>query len=191
MSRELLQHFRNYIAIEEKDEAEIVAHFRTATFAKKTILLAENARSIPHFFVIKGCLRMFYLNEKGIEQTAQFAIENWWLTDYLSFERQSRSSFSIQAVEATEVLMIDYKQQEALLAQFPLLERYFRLIYQRNYGALQLRSKYLHEFSREELYEHFSSRFPEFVQRVPQYLLASYLGMTPEYLSEIRAKRRS
>lgn len=191
MSRELLQHFRNYITIEEKDEAEIAAHFRTATFAKKAILLAENARSIPHFFVIKGCLRMFYLNEKGIEQTAQFAIENWWLTDYLSFERQSRSIFSIQAVEATEVLMIDYKQQEALLAQFPLLERYFRLIYQRNYGALQLRSKYLHEFSREELYEHFSSRFPEFVQRMPQYLLASYLGMTPEYLSEIRAKRRS
>jgi hypothetical protein len=126
-----------------------------------------------------------------VEQTTHFAIENWWLTDYLAFQSQQTTGFYIQAVENTQVLAIDWHAQERLLAQYPYLERYFRLVYQRAYGADQLRIKYLYAFSREELYHHFSTHFPEFIQRIPQYLLASFLGFTPEYLSEIRKKKRS
>lgn len=134
---------------------------------------------------------MFFVNEKGVEQTTQFAIENWWMSDYLSFERGQPSDFSIQAVEKTEVLSIDHFSQEALLKDFPFMERYFRLVMQHAYAASQYRIKYLYGLSREELYHHFNRHFPEFVQRVPQYLLASFLGFTPEYLSEIRAKKLS
>ena len=81
--------------------------------------------------------------------------------------------------------------QEELLQQFPKMERYFRFIYQRAYAASQRRIKFLYEFTREELYHHFNDHYPEFVQRIPQYLIASYLGFTPEYLSEIRSKARS
>lgn len=134
---------------------------------------------------------MFFINEKGMEQTIQFAIENWWITDYLAFDRQAKTEFSIQALEPTEVLQIDYQHQERLLSAFPQLERYFRLIYQRVYAALQLRAKYFYDFSREQLYHHFNNSFPGFTQRIPQHLLASYLNMTPEYLSEIKKKAHS
>jgi hypothetical protein len=71
------------------------------------------------------------------------------------------------------------------------MERYFRFVYQRAFASSQLRMKYIYDFSKEEMYKHFRDNFPEFIQRIPQYLLASYLGFTPEYLSEIRSKTRS
>ncbi|MGV3540028.1 MAG: Crp/Fnr family transcriptional regulator [Rufibacter sp.] len=101
------------------------------------------------------------------------------------------TQFCIQAVEASEVLVLEHAAQEALLKNVPKMERHFRCIYQRAFAASQMRIKYLYDYSREELYHHFHQHFPEFVQRVPQYLLASFLGITPEYLSEIRGKYRS
>ncbi|NCI47017.1 Crp/Fnr family transcriptional regulator [Sediminibacterium soli] len=191
MSEKLIKHFRKYIPVDAEDEAEMISFFRSGTFAKKESLVVQNTKCRYHFFVVKGCLRMFYIDEKGMEQTIQFAIENWWITDYLAFEKQTVTAFEIQAVEKSDVVQIDYGSQEKLLARFPQLERYFRLIYQRAYAATQLRTKYLHDFSREQMYHHFSESFPEFAGRVPQQLLASYLNMTPEYLSEIKKKRRS
>src|SRR5690606_7344096 len=90
-------------------------------------------------FVLKGVLRKFFINEKGTEQTTEFAIENWWLTDNLAYEHQLKTGFYIQAVETSEILVITQKSQEQLLAQFPVLERYFRFIYQRAYAASQMR----------------------------------------------------
>jgi CRP-like cAMP-binding protein len=134
---------------------------------------------------------LFFINEKGVEQTVQFALENWWLADYTSFSAQKPSEYYIQTVEKSEILSIDFQSQEKLLKEFPNMERYFRLIHQRAHAAYQLRIKYLYSSSREELYHQFNQLYPEFVQRIPQYLMASYLGFTPEYLSEIRKKRIS
>jgi CRP-like cAMP-binding protein len=141
-----------------------------------------------HYFVLKGCLRKFFVNEKGIEQTTEFAIENWWLTDNKAFEQRLPTEFFIQAVEHSEVLRIDNLSQEQLLQAFPKMERYFRFIYQRAFAASQMRIKYLYGLSKEAFYHHLNEQHPEFVQRMPQYLIASYLGFTPEYLSEIRKK---
>lgn len=88
-------------------------------------------------------------------------------------------------------MQIDFKNQMLLLEDFPKLERYYRMIYQRAYAALQMRTKYLYDFSKEEFYHHFNNHFPEFTRRIPQHLLASYLNMTPEYLSEIKSKLQS
>ena len=126
-----------------------------------------------------------------IEQTTEFAIENWWITDNIAYERRVPSEFYIQAVENSEVLKIDIFSQERLLEMFPKIERYFRFIYQRAYAASQMRIKYLYDFSKEEIFHHLSKHYPEFVQRIPQYLIASFLGFTPEYLSEIRKKTGS
>jgi hypothetical protein len=101
---------------------------------------------------------------------------------------QQPSTFFIQAVENTIVWALSWQTQEQLFLKFPPLERYFRLVYQRAYAAEQWRIKFIYDFSKEEIYQHFSSKFPGFVQRIPQYLLASFLGFTPEYLSEIRKK---
>jgi len=82
-----------------------------------------------NYFVVKGCLRLFFIDEKGVKQTTQFAIKNWWLSDYMSFQNQLPADFFIQAVELTELLRISYKKQERLLQTFSGMERYFQLVY--------------------------------------------------------------
>jgi len=131
---------------------------------------------------------MYFLNEKSTEQITQFALEGWWLTDFFSFMDNTPSDYFIQTIETTELISIEKQAYDELLNTLPQLERYFRMIFQKNLAASQLRAKYLYEMSKEEFYQHFSSNFPEFMQRVPQYMVASYLGLTPEYVSELRKK---
>ncbi|GAB3944034.1 hypothetical protein GCM10028805_11110 [Spirosoma harenae] len=185
----LFRHIQKQIAVDPESEGAILAYFQPLQVRKKQNLIEAGHVCNTLYFVVNGCLRLFFLNEKGVEQTTQFAIENWWLTDFLAFPHQRVTEFSIQAVENSELLSISLSSYDQLLMEFPQVERYFRLIYQRAYGASQVRMKYQHIYSREEMYHHFLNHFPQFVQRIPQYLLASYLGFTPEYLSELRKKR--
>jgi CRP/FNR family transcriptional regulator, anaerobic regulatory protein len=106
----------------------------------------------------------------------------------MSMEKEAPSEFFIQAVESSEVFFLSRESQEQLFAKVPKMERYFRIILQKSYAALQQRNKYIFSLSKEKFYKQFSDGFPGFLQRVPQYMLASYLGMTPEYLSELRSK---
>lgn len=185
------QHLDKFISISDEEFASVFSFFQVLGVKKKQNLMLEGEICRSMFFVINGCARKFFINEKGVEQTTEFAIENWWITDTFAFERQIKTHFSIQAVEKSIILKIDFQSQEKLLQKHPVMERYFRMIYQRAYAASERRIRYLYEFSREELYVHFSTQYPWFIQRIPQYLIASFLGFTPEYLSEIRAKLRS
>ncbi|OIN56828.1 Crp/Fnr family transcriptional regulator [Arsenicibacter rosenii] len=191
MTDALLNHISRYISLPEESAGEISVFFTPLSLRKKENLMEAGQVCRNHYFVVKGCLRLFFIDEKGIEQTIQFALENWWLADYTSFSNQKPSAFFIQAIEKSEVLAIDVHAQERMLQQFPVLERYFRIIHQRAHAAAQYRQQYTHDMTREEMYLHFAQSYPEFVQRVPQYLLASFLGFTPEYLSEIRSRNRS
>ena len=191
MKEHLRDHVIKFTNIDEKQLSEILTYFKVVDVTKRENLLIEGNTCKNNYFVNKGCLRLFFINGKGIEQTIQFALENWWLADYTSFSAQIPSDFYIQAVENSNLLTLDFKAQEALLHDFPQMERYFRLVHQRAHAASQFRIKTLYGFSREELYHMFNKRYPEFVQRIPQYLLASFLGFTPEYLSEIRNRKLS
>lgn len=184
-------HLEKFIEIDDQEFESILNFFEIKDVAKKENLLEENQLSQYQYFVVKGCLRKFFINEKGVEQTTQFALEHWWIADTFNFERTQRSDFFIQAVEKSTVLCISFSNFNTLLEKHPKMERYFRLIYQKVAAANERRIRYLYEFSREESYLHFSGLFPAFIQRIPQYLIASYLGFTPEYLSEIKAKLRS
>jgi CRP/FNR family transcriptional regulator, anaerobic regulatory protein len=191
MPETLKSHISKFIEISEEEFAAISGFFQIINPHKKETLLMVGEVCRFNYFVVSGCLRLFFIDNKGTEKTVQFAIENWWLADYFSFQARKSAEFGIQAVEKSQVLAIDYFAQEKMLAQFPKMERYFRLVHQRAHAASQLRTKYFYDFSREDLYRHFSNSFPEFIQRIPQYLLASYLDITPEYLSELRAKNIS
>lgn len=191
MSQELTDHIQKIVRLSQQEALQIPDRFQTLKIKKKKILLEEGAPCHHIFFVLKGCLRMYFLKENGTEQTTDFALEQWWLTDFTAFQNHRNSAYSIQAVEPSEVLRIDFQSFETLLKDFPVLERYFRLIHQRACAAAQTRVRLLYELSREELYRDFALKHPEFVQRVPQYLLASFLGFSPEYLSEIRKKTLS
>ncbi|MFC4165652.1 Crp/Fnr family transcriptional regulator [Epilithonimonas zeae] len=188
MSQIFKAHLDKFITITDEDFALILDYFEVKNFRKKEILLEEGQVCRQNYFVLKGLLRKFFINEKGIEQTTDFALETWWMTDNFSFERKTPADFSIQTVEKSEVLTISSDSQEKLLNDFPIMEKYFRLIYQRAFAANQRRVKYIFTYSKEDFYFSLVKQYPEFVQRVPQYLIASFLGFTPEYLSEIRKK---
>ncbi len=191
MAHSFYSHITKFTKLEEAEFEAVLPFFKTIKASKKENLLTAGQLCKTHFFVLEGCLRKFFINNKGVEQTTEFAIENWWLTDNIAYERGLPTEFYIQAVENSVVLVIDKQLQDKLLLEHPKLERYFRFIYQRAFAASQMRIKYLYDFSKEEAYFQLCKNQPEFVQRVPQYLIASFLGFTPEYLSEIRNQKRS
>ena len=188
MQMNLFEHIRKFVALSESDERILKEFIKPRTVRKKELLLSNGQVSKSLFFVEKGCLRMYFINKKSGEQITQFALEGWWLTDFFSFMDNTPSEYFIQSIEAASLVSIDRLVFDDLLKALPQLERYFRIIMQKNLAASQLRAKYLYEMSKEEFYHHFSSSFPDFVQRVPQYMIASYLGLTPEYVSELRKK---
>lgn len=188
MSQIFKQHIAKFAEISDDDLEEILSFFEMKVISKKENILEEGQLCRHNIFVLKGLLRKFFINEKGNEQTIEFAIETWWINDNIAFERKCATEFYIQAVEKSEILCITYENQEKLVKAFPAMERYFRFVYQRAYAAAQMRIKYLFSLSKEDFYFNLAYRYPEFVQRVPQYLIASFLGFTPEYLSEIRKK---
>jgi len=188
MSEQLKQHIRKFAPLTDQEFDLIFQYFEVKALRKKENVLTEGHICKTNYFVQKGILRKFFINEKGIEHTTEFSIENWWMTETFSFLHQTVSPFYIQAVEKSEVLAIQQNAYNEMMAAHPVMEKYFRCVFQKAYAAVQMRIKFLYEHSREELYHHFRNSQPEFLQRVPQYLIASYLGFTPEYLSEIRKK---
>ena len=184
-----IAHIRRYVELSEQDVETIESYVYPLELKKREFLVTEGQVCKYNYFVEKGCLRMFYVNEKMTEITVQFALETWWLSDYFSFARQMPSEYSIQAVEKSLVIAIDNSEQDKLFAEVPQLERYLRIMMQRALAASQLRIKLIYQLSKEEMYRHFNASFPAFFQRVPQYMIASYLGITPEYLSELRKKK--
>ena len=191
MPQPLLDHIHKFVALRPALESQILDYFERLEPSKKEILLPANRVCDRLFFVESGCIHAFFLDQNGVEKSIQFALENWWISDYQAFYKQKPTDSSIQAVEESVVWSISKAKYDALLADHPVLESYFRQMYEIGDGAVINRIKYLFNYSKEEVFYNFSEQFPYFVQRVPQYVLATYLGLTPEYLSKLRAKRRS
>lgn len=184
---QLIAHIKKFIDLEKPEEDIIGVYFENQSFKKKSLLLEEGQICDTQYFVLEGCLRLYIINEKGNEQTLQFGIENWWITDYMSLQTGHPTCFYIQTVENSDVLAITKKSFEDLVIAVPKMERYFRLMLQKSYAASQMRIMYLYTQSAEERYHFFNNKQPEFVQRIPQYMLASYLDFSAEFMSKIRA----
>lgn len=191
MQDALLRHISKFVALTPEEQESVLPFLQPLRFRKKEVLFKEGKVCQEQFFVVNGCLHMYFVNEKGVDQTTQFAIENWWISDHYSLCNNLPSTFNIQAVETSDIIVIDTVAMEQMLKVCSKLERYFSKMYQKAYAASQMRMRILNDYSREQMYLLFVQHFPDFVQRVPQYMLASYLGFTPEYLSEIRRRRIS
>ena len=189
-SENLFIHIRKFVPFSEAEEKLLLPYLKNISLKKKEHLLKEGQICIANYFVVKGCMRMYFITEQGTEQIVQFAIDNWWLADLMSLDAQKPSQFNIQAIEASEIIALDKKIHEELFIKIPKMERYFRIILQKAYSASVMRFRYIFTQSGEERFHHFVSSFPDFVQRVPQYMLASYLGFSPEFLSKLRAKKK-
>jgi len=185
----LIAHIRRFVPLSEEEAGVLASVLTYADFSKKDLLLKAGRPCVSHYFIIKGCLRMYYINPKETEQVIQFAIENWWMTDYDSLEGRQASRYYIQALEDTQVVVLDRTVREELFIKIPILERYFRKILEKAFTAAQRRMEFFADMTDEQRYRQFSRRFPEFHQRVPQYMIASYLGVTPQFISRVRGRK--
>jgi CRP/FNR family transcriptional regulator len=190
MHEELLKHIAQYTDLSPDETDTILQSVSVKQVARKEILSSANAVSKQNLFILHGCLRLYSINDDGKEQIIQFALENWWICDFQSFEKGNPSPFFVDAVEDSVVAVLNRSTQEQLLKDVPQLERYFRIIFQHAYAAALWRINHLFTKTGAERYRHLVESFPEFTQRIPQYMLASFLGITPEFLSMIRAKKQ-
>jgi CRP-like cAMP-binding protein len=178
------------VSLDEQQAADLAPYVRHRQLKKKDYLLREGQICTANYFVLKGCLRMYFIREDGVEQITQFAIENWWLTDFQSLDWQQPSHFYIQAIEPCTLAVLDRDAIAPLCDRLPQIDRYLRLVVQRAFAAAQQHRFFTLADTSEERYFRFTTSFPEFVQRIPQYMVASYLGFTPEFISKLKSRRR-
>jgi len=184
----LLQSIEEKISISKEEFDFCKTLFIPKKLRKKQYLLQEGDVCRYTAFVEKGMLRTFTVDEKGNEPILQFSMEEWWIADLYSFLTEEPSIYNIEALEECELLLITKENWEVLLAKVPAFERYFRLLIQNNLIATQRRLMSSLSESAEEKYTKLINNFPGCIQRVPQHMIASYLGITPETLSRIRSQ---
>jgi CRP-like cAMP-binding protein len=155
---------------------------------KKTLLLQEGEICKFEAYILKGCIRKYYINEHGHEVILQFAIEDWWVSDIASFHEEKPSMLFIETLEDCELLILNPESKEKLLKAIPKFERVFRLLVQRNLSSMQNRLIDTIAKPAQEKYLEFIKQYPTIPQRVAQHYIASYLGITAEFLSKIRTK---
>jgi CRP-like cAMP-binding protein len=185
----LLNHIRRFTHLSHDDEQALISAIKYRKIDRKDFLLQEHHVCTAYYFVLTGCLRYYRNTKNGTEQILQFAIPGWWLSDFQSFETAKPSAYNIQAVQDSELLVLHRSDYEALFNAVPALNTYFRLMMQKAYTASLRKIELLLCESAEERYSQFVNDFPDFVQIVPQYMLASFLGFTPQFLSMLRAKK--
>ncbi|OUR90945.1 cyclic nucleotide-binding protein [Flavobacteriales bacterium 34_180_T64] len=182
----LIVHFRKSITLTD-DEAEIVGGcFNIVELKKKEILLFVGDHSSHMRFISEGCLRSYYMDREAKEHIIQFGIEDWWINDLYSYLTNTPSKQFVQAIEESIVLQIHKEKLNELYNTVPAIERFFRLKFEKAYVSLQERTINSMSKTAEEGYIEFRSKYRNIEQRVPQYMVASYLGITPEFLSKLR-----
>jgi CRP/FNR family transcriptional regulator, anaerobic regulatory protein len=168
-------------------EKEIVStKFQPHVFLKKQFVSQHGEVCDFFYFVVRGCLRLYKTDVKGVCHILQFAIENFWIVDLASFHRRAPSNFDIDALEETVVLRISYNDLLDLYGRAPKFEKIFRVLLENRVMYEQERLGELFSLTAEERYQRFIENHPRLINRVSQVQIASYLGMTPEFLSRIR-----
>jgi CRP-like cAMP-binding protein len=171
-------------------EKEIVANFLIVKeVAKKTTILREGQPCRYLNFVNQGALRSYCINKEGKESTIMFAVADWWVTDMYCFLNQKPSMTHIEAIEDSTILQLTRTNFDELLQSVPKFERFFRILMQNAYTREQLRIIENLTLTAEERYDRFVLKYPQVVKQVTQKQIASYLGITPEFLSTIRRKK--
>jgi CRP-like cAMP-binding protein len=184
---ELIQkNIAKHIQLTEEEFNYFTSLLKVKRLRKKQILLEEGEVCSHEHFVNSGCLRQYYLDEKGQEHIVQFAVTDWWIGDQYSFLTGLPGKYFIDALSESEVLMIEKNKLEELYIKVPKFERFFRIAFQNAYVAMQQRILSKLSEPAEKNYLDFIRRYPDIEQAVPQHQVASYLGITPESLSRIR-----
>lgn len=188
-TKPLLDYFEHVLPLTEAEKSIVAAAFQERKVKRRHFILQKGDVCKHHTFVVAGCFRMYLVDEKGKEHTLQFAIENWWITDIASFYAAEPSSLYIEALEHSTVLQLKKEDQSKFFNDSLTFNRIFRTLTENALVNAHRRILQNISFTAEERYLDFLKRYPQFLQRVSNVQIASYLGVTPEFLSTIRKKR--
>ncbi len=183
-----LDYLSRYIDLTAPEGDAIVSRIKARSYKKGQYIVQGGEITRHQTFIVSGKVRTFYLDDNGNEHIIMFGIENWWVGDVGSFCNQLPADFNTQCLEDTKVIQLSFDDLEQLYVEVPIMERFFRLIIQRAYSNMQKRIVRNYSLSARDRYLLFCEEYPEFVQRLPQYMIASYLGITKEFLSNIRSQ---
>jgi len=185
----LRKYIQNYIQLGPEEEDYFIKKFSKKKVVKRQILLEPGQIAKHRNFVLEGALRAYVLGEDGQEHTISFAIEGWWITDYQSLVFQQPATQYVVALEDSHLLQISFEDEEFLKSHSPKYETFFRKHAERALAYRYRRIITNLTLNAEDRYLDFLKNYPKVVLKVPQYALASYLGMTTEFLSKIRHRQ--
>ncbi len=185
MTHPLRQHFEKITPLSDQEFDYILSNFTTKKLKKHQFLLQENTEVQYDYFVIKGLLKAYHVDKEGKEHIMQFAMEDWWISDYQAYFNKEKASLNIDCIEDVEVLCLSLENRDKLCAELHQIEHFFRKKSNAGYVALQRRILSLLNSSAKERYDQLLLQYPSLFQRVPKTLIAAYLGVSRETLSRL------
>jgi CRP-like cAMP-binding protein len=184
----LIDYFSSYTVLSDQEIATLESSFVERKIKRRQFILQEGDVCKLNSFVVEGCFRMYLVDENGKEHNLQFAVENWWIGDIGSFHSGEPSRLYIEALENSTILQIKKEDQLKLFVEHPKFNRIFRVFTENALVSCQQRILQNISSTAEERYLDFVKRYPFFFNRISNVQIASFLGVTPEFLSTIRKK---
>ncbi|MBX2828235.1 MAG: Crp/Fnr family transcriptional regulator [Flavobacteriaceae bacterium] len=184
----ILKNISRFIDLNPEEENFYTSLLVKRIIGKKDFLMRPGEIIKNEYFIVKGCLKVYTIDSKGVEHISMFAISDWWTGDLSSFLTEQPTKYYIQALEETEILQLSKENSEVLFEKIPKFERFYRILYQRSLISYINRSDQNISVSAEDRYLYFTQKYPSLLNRVSQKDIASYIGVTPEFLSLLRKK---
>lgn len=188
MKNLLIQSITKHIELTEKEEGIILNAFSEASYKAKTVLIKPGDEAHFTYFVLKGVLRSYTIDDNGNAHILSFATPGWWVADMYSYLTGKQAILHVDVIEDCEVLVIQKREVEQLYVEIPKLERFFRILTENNLIANQQRVLDKMSLTAEERYEKFSKKHHDIIHCLPQKYIASYIGVTPEFFSKMKGK---
>jgi CRP-like cAMP-binding protein len=184
----ILTNVAKHITLTEKEKKYFISLLHYRTLKRKDFLLREGEICKYSTFVLDGALKGYTVDKEGNEHILSFALQDWWIADMYSYISQKPGTLNIEAVADSDIAMLSKEDQEMLYTKVPKFERFFRILIENSLVANQQRLIDNLSSTAEDRYIHFIKKYPLIPSCVPQHNIASYLGITPEFLSKIRAR---
>jgi CRP-like cAMP-binding protein len=185
----LFHNFAKHITLTKTEEKYIASLLDFKIIKAKDFLVQQNEVSKHSAFVLNGCLRGYTIDSDGFEHVLSFAPKDWWIADMYSLLSQKPGNLNIEAMVDTEVALISKTNQDLMYEKVPKLERFFRIIIEKSLVAYQQRLNDNLSLTASERYMKFCKTYPQLINDIPQKQIAAYIGVTPEFLSKLRAKQ--
>lgn len=186
----LIQHLKSLVPISDQHVSIILDQLVEKRVAKKEHLLHAREYAKEVYFTLSGCQRTYVLDYNGVEHNISFSMEDWWFGDLQSFLNKTPAGFNIQALEDSTVLAINWENWDLLIQEIPAFVAYTRILFRNTMFSHENRILQNLSFTAEARYQHFLERYPDLSHRISQKHIASYIGITPEFLSMIRSKKK-